>query len=654
MNLLKKITVDGQIRFGYAHLKAAYTFENEYHGTISPRCVFPVPEGGQITGFQVLTPEGKLVRASVCPLTEVTGESGVRLTRLSPVSYCLQWDSMETGTDLRLLLELLLPLEPRGKGRRLVFPLGGDDYRAEINLYTGEDHTKVTSPSHAIVSKETETETEVSAELSSGRDFVLDMEMMSQISCGLAQGQWGESIGIYRLISEKPEMYQGAPKHRVLLLLDHTGLRDGQAQRMVKELLFRVVQALPDGMPVQAILASNPQTPVFGGFTPAGESTAQALFYALADCGAGGDVCALLEHPLITPETLVLLISGGMPEGLSRILRGRKPPVGVQLFTLGKDLHTPLAEYWQRAEYGLHTHFYPEDLTEERVEKAVSRVLCCGTTVQVTPADGTAQELLLLGGDIAADGYLELAVCTAGQLPRGFTLWQDGIAKETLWLNQLQTYEYFPMAAQMYAAEKLKHLEYLTRRTDAGSIMAIKKQMEELSLRYGVLSSETMLQVSTADGQETGIPVQVCLSGGQMTGRRTIFGEKGGHVYGLEEKKELFEACLETLRKNIRGNGAIYSAEVLSEKERVEQTALAVTALCLVKEKDRALMPVIEAGEMYLKSRILAGFVGRLYENRACLPSYAGEVLAYLSTTENASCGEVATAAETLLRLSLQ
>ena len=651
MNLLKQITLDGQIRFGYAHLKAVYTFENEYHQTISPRCVFPVPEGGQITGFQVLTSEGKLVRASVCPLTETSGKSSVRLTRLSPVSYCLQWDSMEAETGLQQLLELLLPLAPRG-GRRLVFPLGGDGYTAEIYLYMGQSQARVFSLSHAITVRETETETVVSAHLVSGRDFVLDMEAMPQVSCGLAQEQWGESIGIYRLVSEKPELYQGAPKRQVLLLLDHTGLRDGQAQRMVKELLFRVVQALPTGMPVQAILAGSPQTPVFEEFTPAGENTAQALFDALADCGADGDVCAMLEHPLITPETFVLLISGGIPAGLSRLLRGRKPPVGVQLFTLGNSSHTPLAEHWQRAGYGLHTHFYPEDLTEERVQQAVSRLLCCGAAVQVTPADGTAQELLLLDGDIAADGYLELAVRTAGQLPRGFTLWQGGIEKETLWLNQLQTYEHFPMAVQLYASEKLKCLEYLSRRTDAGSMMAIKKQMEEVSLRYGVLSSETMLQVETKDGQKKGMPVTLSLHGGSMTGRRTIFGEKGNHTHSREEKAVLRETCLDILRQGIHSDGGIYNPDVLSEKERTEQTALAVIAFCLAKEKDRALLPVVKAGERYLESRVLTGFVGRLYENRDCLSSYAGEVLAYLSTKEKDSF-DVITAAETLLRLML-
>ena len=654
MNLLKRITIDGQIGFGYSHLMVAYTFKNEYYEAISPRCVFPVPEGGQITGFQVLTPEGKLVRASVCPLTETHGEGSVCLTSLSPVSYCLQWDNMEVGADLQLLLELLLPLELRGSGRRLVFPLGGDGYTAEINLYMGQSQAKVTSPSHTIVSKEAETETVVSAQLSSGRDFVLDMEAMPQVSCGLAQEQWGESIGIYRLVSEKPELYQGAPKRRVLLLLDHTGLWEGQAQRMVKELLFRVVQALPEGMPVQAIFASNPQTPAFEKFLPAGENTAQALFYALADCGAGGDVRAMLEHPLITSETLVLLISGGMPERLSRILRGSKPPAGVQLFTLGNSLHTPLAEHWQRAGYGLHTHFYPEDLTEERVGKAVSRLLCGGAAVQVTPADGMAQELLLLGGDIAADGYLELAVRTAGPLPRSFALWQDGKTRETLCVNQLQTYEHFPMAVQLYAGEKLKGLECLARRTDAGSIMAIKKQMEEVSLRYGMLSSETMLQVWVKDGEKKGISVLLPLAGGQMTGRRTIFGEKGGRVYSPEEKEEFFETCLETLRQNIHSDGGIYNPDALSKIERGEQTALAVAALCLVKEKDRALLPVIEAGEQYLKSCVLTGFVGRLYANRACLWSHAGEILAYLSSAEDAPCCDVTAAAEKLLRLRLE
>ena len=61
MNLLKKITIDGQMEYGYAQIAAAYTFMHQEEETLSPRFVLPVPEGGQVLGFQFLNPKGRLV-----------------------------------------------------------------------------------------------------------------------------------------------------------------------------------------------------------------------------------------------------------------------------------------------------------------------------------------------------------------------------------------------------------------------------------------------------------------------------------------------------------------------------------------------------------------------------------------------------------------
>ena len=636
MAVLKEIFIDGQIRYNYAHMSATYRFFNTSEATLSPQFVFPVPQGGRLLGFQFLSPEGRLERASVCPLTEENlKKSGFKICRISPSLYALSKEGMEPKEEMQILLELILPLAVREDGVRLVFPLTGDesirDAAVTLQLYMGQTGVKGRSLSHPVRLGEEQKETVVRGEFLADRDFVLDFKMPLGKSSGIIQERHEESIGIYRLCTVNPAQYHGRKKERVLLCLSNCG---GYAQlqdwRMQKELCYRLVQALPAGTSVQ-IMAEEP---LFENFLPAGEETLTRVFDALKETSKGGEKW---ENLPIDKDTLVLVLSDG---GSHVQLPCNRQ---VHLLTLGNDAFSPLAEYWERRACGKHLHFYPEDITERKAQAVIGRLLLSGAPVEVTALDGSAQEVLVLSDELEYSGYLDVAARFTGRAPDRFQVWQDGVAKETIGVTELTCYNHFPMAQKLYAGEKIKRLEDLLTYTDAGTVSNIKKQIEALSMRYEILSKETMLALADRQGEKQGMVVQFGFCGKGISPRRTIFGERNTCHSSQEE-------CLSVLHQSIRNMGGIFDADALTYEARAEQTAWAILALYTVKEKDRTWLPVIASGEAYLKNILLKGTVGWLYEKRGSLAAYRKELKECLPDLPE-EMQDVKSAAQHLLRL---
>ena len=116
MSILKQMTVTGEVELNRALLTVEYTFVNTQKDSVIPRYVFPVPRGGEITGFQVLNENRQLVRAKLFPWSEESLRAdGVCLTQIAPGLYCLQGKRLSEGEENRFLIELFLPLLRRGK-----------------------------------------------------------------------------------------------------------------------------------------------------------------------------------------------------------------------------------------------------------------------------------------------------------------------------------------------------------------------------------------------------------------------------------------------------------------------------------------------------------------------------------------------------------
>ncbi|MBQ2614657.1 MAG: hypothetical protein IJB80_04965 [Clostridia bacterium] len=590
MNLIQQMTVDGELQFGYAHLTVGYTFHNPQNQPISLHYFFPLPEGGLVTGLQLLRENGTLTRAKVCGVSDENLLcSGVSLRRISTNLCCLSLGDLQQGGIRKLLLELLIPLQEG----RLVFPLGmsgtddrlvyQEDCRIEMELHCPRQQGQIRSLFHPVEVRQEGDGTTISAVVTAGEDFVLELGTSKAPATALIQENWQEKIGLYHLNIQNPERYIRKKVERVLLLLDTDGVEERNQFALVRELFLRVLQAIPQGMPVQMVFGSAWLKPILSKATPFCDAVVEQAISALADCPMQGDLGALLQTVPQEEETLTFLISAGT-----------KIPVGmdlgkVHLCTIGRSVATPLREVWE----GEHTHYYPQENLPQRTAAMLKRLCNQTKPITVTAVDGTPRDLMILS---VGDGDMEAVACSSGSLPTAFSIWQENVCIETISVKQQQVYAHLPMAEQIYAAARLADLRRLKKLVGPESQLAIKKQMEEIGVRYGVLSEETMFVVSGETGNAA-IPVSLVLSPKKQGVRTGIFREDGEKT-----DKENIHRYIQILREHLRSDGSVRETDVLSVRERADRTAIARLALQKVKEKDPSVEAVLKAADGYLET----------------------------------------------------
>ncbi len=616
MNLLKQMIVDGTVWMDYAHLMAEYQFEASDAEPQGFRYFFPVPQGGQVTGIQLLDREGRLLRGEICTATEdALSDAGLSLVRLSPCLYCL---TVQPELPVcRVLVQLLLPLSRRGDRVRFVFPSGmemenlsGENQRCRIQLNLELDADEVFPVYHQVE----KTDRGIAAEFESGADFILEYLQPVRQSAALVQETLEETLGVYRLFSKARESYRRPSYKRVLLLLDTTGTRDDKRFAQVKELFLRVLQALPQEMVVQAVFSGAPRSMVLPSFMSVGETLTQILFQALKVCPRGGDLREMLEHlpEHAEEETMVILISSGCSTKLCRPLNQKTK---IHLFTIGTAAETPLAEFWYQTAQGAHRHFYPGENLTLRTDEQVNWLFSCCGSVEATFPDTVVQEWYPVSGDLAADGYLDIAVRCSGAPPQTVLLRHRNTDKELVAPEQLVVYTHLNMVSQIFALAKLKQLTRLLSHVDVGSVRAVKAEIEKVSLHYGVLSPETMLAIQT-DGVKTAVPVRLVTAAGADS-RPTVFGESGRSGRLSAEK---MADCVAVLVKHIHCDGSVCDGQAVELQTRRIQTAWGIVGLCLAD--DGSLDAARQDAEAYLGGWLPTGQLGDLYQARENLYLY--------------------------------
>jgi len=432
-----------------------------------------------------------------------------------------------------------------------------------------------------------------------------------------------------------------------LLLLDTTSVRDEKRFAQVKELFLRTLQALPQEMVVQAIFASTPQKLVLPSFMSVGETLTQILFQALKVCPRGGTLREMLEHlpEDAAEETVVILVSSGVSGPLHGIPKIKMP---IHLFTIGTVAETPLAELWKKTGWGEHQHFYPGEALSQGTQTANKRLFAYCGKVEVIPQDASVQELLVLNRDLSADGYLDVVCRSHGAPPQEFLLRHHGMDKELLAVAKLSVYSHLPMAVHLFADTKIRGLTRLLSRVDAGSVRAIKKQIEELSLRYDVLSQETMLALHLGKARAL-VTTQFVLGCG-ADNRPTVFGEEKRITQISPSVKE---ECLAMLIEQVRSDGAICELQIAERAERINRTAWAVLALSL--EENPSYAAVLKDALAFLAQDTPTGTVGWLYGQRERLAQYLQAHPAEVATIlpPLTQIDDVVSAAQMLIKNSL-
>ncbi|MBR5152543.1 MAG: VWA domain-containing protein [Clostridia bacterium] len=616
MNLLNQIIIDGKICLDYAFLSAEYQFAFADAESKGVRYFFPVPEGGQVTGLQLMDDEGRLMRGEISSLREESlKDAGLSLVRISPCLYCLTiHQKMQV---CRVLVQMLLPLKRQGNQVRFVFPSGmetgklwGEKNRCRIQMNLELESGQASSLHHAVAC----TQQGISAEFESGADFVLDMTQPLRQSTALIQENRDETVGIYRLCPKMITEYRKNSYKRVMLLLDTTGTADEKRFAQVRELFLRILQALPGDMVVQAIFAGAPRSLILPSFMSVGETLTQILFQALKVCPRGGNLREMLENlpEDADEETLVILVSSGLSRELYRPLNSRIP---IHLFTVGTVEETPLAEFWNQTGTGTHHHCYPGENLTQRTRDRVNWLFSCCSQVDVIPQDAVVQEWYMLNRDLAADGYMDVAIRFFGAPPQTFLLRHRNQDKEYITTETITVYSHLPMASQLFASAKVRQLTWLLSKVDVSSVPAIKEEIEKIAISYGILSSETMFALA-CQGERIAVPAHLVLAPVEDV-RPTVFGERiRTEKLSIEQKKD----CMAVLLSALHVDGSVCERQIADKELRKLCTAWAIIGFAILEDS----VPdfITEKAVAYLHGWTPDGILGELYQTRETLMQF--------------------------------
>ncbi len=623
MNLLKKTTVTGELFKAYAKVTIKYDFENQTKQRYSPRYIFSIPEGAGVTGIQLLTENKTLIRGKITPFTDTSfSDFGYRLRQIDNQLYCLEIKCLDGGAVASVLVECIVSLLPRENGFRFYIPLGlslpdidlfcATDADAEIDL------TLNGLAPYRLRQNETfnSTDNTFMAQVKGNEDFYLDLIPFDHGSFGIARQEFNTGLAFYRIYSDamKGELkFNG----EIQLLLDLSGAKSYERGSMVKELFFKVASAIPKGTLVQILVGENCQNQT----TSINDDFLHELFLELQDLSVTESLDDLLCYAerLRPDDAVAILVTDGCGVMAEETFRKLKKP--IHLFTIGEFAKTMASQAWDIYNIGKHKHFYSGDFLEEEIKSGLRDLLYNEKNEQVVVEGGVVHETLAMPyASFFAIGYRDILVKYSGRPPQAIAIWRGGQMVGTLPLPNVDKLPNLPIIEHIYAMEKTRQLNELLKKATPVSVRSIKKQLNEVGIRFGLLNSETILTIEIENDGEAGIPI-LNLSGGisSKTNRRTIFGEDDNRL-NAGEKEKLLSRYIELLTKSIREDGSIVPDDRINKRDRAEITALSVLTLLVLKRQE--LSVVTEDALGYLKNNPAPIWGGWLdyWNNKKSLP----------------------------------
>lgn len=588
MNLLKKISISGEVYPCYAKMLYRFDFESVSESGKSPRYIFSIPSDACITEFQILTEDKILHRANTAALTEANEWCGYRLAELQKGFYCFEWEAMK-GEVCTLLVECIARIMPENGSYRISLPVGiqSGDYetgkcRVEIELTLNGIYPESLRENENF---NTEDKTFTFAGEMNG-DFHLICRAEKEENYMIAEEELGAGMAFCRLYvrnAEKDYEYKSAQ-----LFLNLHGLVSEEDIRITKELFFRVFSAFPKDMPIKIYTTCGKY--VLDDTYFSNENDRQRIFDILKEVVISEidpkDILSEL-YSSSTDETLSVMIAN------SSAKIEKRDDFPIKLFTVG-EYKNNLSGYMND-----NIHFYPKDMQEKYIENAVAHMLTDGG-YEIDVGTASVREQLVFAD--TPNGYIDFIISYTGRSPKEITLLKRGEFAGRYLLPKGSAISRQPVAGQLYAMAKSYELGRLLDKASIPSVRAIKKQIAEIGTKYHILNQETMLTIENG-GEERRIDFQPCLAfDWQEKGRidrRTIFGEEKIKP-GDDELAKIKELCIKNLVRHIRADGGIYPS-CCGLKERAERTAMATLALLVSGE--RMVVPVADDAKEYLKGK---------------------------------------------------
>ncbi len=544
MNILKDIKIKGDIFLEYAFLSYTLFFESSLDTKADYS--FVLPKGSLVSSLRLFYNnkiiETKITSASHTAMALSSEDAFLTLRKVKNDEYILSIDNVDQkGLTLMLSIyaplcenRLSVPLAKRGNGSGIA------SHTAEIELNT-LSADNVSSPTHEITLSNKKITT---GKITASKDFALILDNAQKISSGILQRNISGGEALLKIY---PDVSLSFNK-KLLLVYDRDNVSSKTTSVMARDFIYASAKNYNGPF---AVAVSNEL--LTDGFVNATDDVLSGLLNSLSNITSGSYPC-----PDITDDTAIILLTEN-PDAFP-----------TENF---KNLYTVTFGSASSSGY----HIYPNENIELRAENIIKDIMFCEKfkSCSIEASDGETSLI-----DYSLENGITVYIKYTGTFPEKLFILKDG-QKEEFSVQNIKAYDSFSPIRLVCAEVKQRLLYKKLMFCSPDEVSSVRKELEDIGLRYSALNSETALIASL---DKATAPVRVIIPGDADAFTESAVSMFREHTSAPDEA--FIFISIEYILKNIRGDGAICTDGEINQEIRKKLSKICLAALTIADKTD--------------------------------------------------------------------
>lgn len=523
MNILKHISIKGEIFCEYAFLNFDFEFEHDMLDRISTEYIFRLPSGALISSVKVLSGT-EFVPAKSTTVSHASkvidlGMPAAQLRRVDNNLYSMNLSGISKGS-CHILITAYAELKDVSGKKRLNIPLC-DDCFADIDININQN-VRCFSPTHNI-----DIDKSINTRILAERDFCLEFSNFEQKNAAIATNN---TFGGQMLIRAYPETSL-KKQFKKAIFIYYPDLF-GAVARCAKEFILYASDHFEEVTLLWADGISKGK---------------DKLLDALSGITYGGEI--ELNKIAFDKETLPIIVS--------------ETPVTDDRFfnvTVGDNEG--------------ENHIFARDNIQDRTAEIINS-LSIRKDVWVSSDNGDVEIVSV------TDNSVTVYVSYRGAMPKSIII--DG---ERISFNNIEVYRSFAPVQLVCGDLYTKREEKRLLSAKAEEIINIRRNLEQIGVKYSVLNSESALLATLSRAKVASIrvamPPRIKKAYSAFDERYSMFNETES-VKG----KALATSALDIILRSMRADGAICADGEINDETRKKQTLICLLALIYAEFENR-------------------------------------------------------------------
>ncbi|MEG2669412.1 MAG: hypothetical protein RR957_03020 [Oscillospiraceae bacterium] len=628
MDILKHTKVSGSIFCEYAYFMHELCYFNKNDEMVARYYDIVLPEGAMISDLKVVDNSGTALNGKIA-LTEeakkahivnINGAS-IKLVRTSATTYRLLASGVFRGDITTILLSYYIILRTSKFATWFNLPFAETFTDVTLTFENPENILMIESPTHLLNIKKMEKywTAELTA-LPKTIDLALKIEYnIPHINTVYAtNSMFGENLAFYKLFPKFAK--RDSELKDLLFILDATRTIPGNVFIAARDALLAMLRNLPEGQNFQIMLCSPELSFFFDEYQLPTDDVLRNVIDILIDLknfkNKGSLNLVGTEFRFINENITPIIVTHGVCKAKARVLEYAYltlKDTGASVVSLGNHCDNVFWTEFSKITKGSMHHIYSTEDFTSTCKNAIQKI----NGHRFDNLEIMSIGMGLFGGEIIQDvrssiykgESLDIIVKSSGGMPSKFLLKGENGFSEIICVEQSYLFENFNLISLMYAERKMRELMVLLQEASPGSWRRLKKIMGDISLKYGLISSETSFVVEVKTGlASTVYPLEYHeipnreSSKFDFSENTSIFRDFGGFRPEDKNLEKKFEKCTEILLNCYRKDGSFSNPHESCPQNIVNQTAYALMALSRIDDLKKYKSPYTDGVSFLLKN----------------------------------------------------